>query len=117
MSEAALLTLLTVDTREQQHVLLPDWATPERLEPWLLRSLQEIRLEGRPNSLEDLRQGLLEGGGKPLAGIEDGRALRRYLLTLHKERRRILLSSWSRPDACSPWERERLPRPLKLDGP
>jgi hypothetical protein len=115
VSEAALLTLLAVETGEQQHVLLPEWATQERLEPWLLRSLREIRPGGRPASLEDLRQGLLQGGGKLLGTIEDGRALRRYLLTLHLKRRRILLSSWSRPDAGSPWQRRWLPRPLLVD--
>ena len=114
MSDAALLTLLAVDTGEQHHFLLPESATPEQLEPWLLQSLQEIRAEGRPTSLEDLTQGLLHGGGKPLADIEAGRALLRYLITVHPERQRVLVSSWCRPDDCSPWVRKWLPRPLML---
>ena len=114
MPDVSLLTLFAIDSGEQQHFLLTDCAPPERLVPWLVRSMHEISPGSRPTSLEHLRHCILQAGGQPLEGSEDGRCLRKHLITHYLKRRRLLISSWSRPEACSPWQMEWLPMPLLL---
>ena len=81
MPEVALLTLFAIDSGEQQHFLMTDCAPPERLVAWLGRSMHEISPGSRPTSLEHLRHCILQAGGQPLEGSEDGRCLRKHLIT------------------------------------
>ena len=116
MPEDALLTLLSVESGEQQHFLLPACGLPAMFCSWLLRWSREIDPGSAARALRQTIELIHRTGGLPLPDHHTCRCPYRYLISFRAERFRILVSAWSRLDPGSPWQRLWTPRQLKPDG-
>lgn len=114
--EDALVTLLAVESADQQHFLLPAWGLPAMFGSWLIRWSREIDPGSAARALRQTIELIHRTGGHPLPDHYACRCSYRYLISFRAERLRILVSAWSRQDPGSPWQRLWTPRQLKPDG-
>ncbi|WP_259735048.1 hypothetical protein [Synechococcus sp. CS-602] len=118
--EGILLTLLSVDSGEQQHFILPRYGLPNGFCGWLVRLSCEIESESHghavcPASDQAIRQAVelvLRQGGQPLDESDTLFSVEKYLITFNTRRGRIFVSAWSREDVRSRWQRQWIPRAL-----
>ncbi len=105
MSDAAVLTVLWIDSAEQRHYLIPAFSSP-----LLFRRSLKRRLAGRkrligapsPDDVEFLISGL---NGTQISTPFQTLSSYRYLLTFAEKRRRVLLSGWRREGSSGAWQR------------